>query len=141
MDKVLQGLDFCYVYIDDILIASSSSQENFEHTRALFQQLEKFGIVINPTKCVFAFSLNSKQLGSPRQNCHLNYTEQLTTDIRHISGSDNFVADALARVKELESSPHGVKETIRIVTLCFIWPSIRADCRKCARACIECQRS
>jgi cleavage and polyadenylation specificity factor subunit 1 len=36
---------------------------------------------------------------SPRQFNHLGYISQFTTDIRHISGQDNVVADALSRVE------------------------------------------
>jgi hypothetical protein len=53
MDKVLRGLDFCYVYIDDILIASSSPEEHVEHLKTVFSRLEKYGVVVNPNKCVF----------------------------------------------------------------------------------------
>lgn len=38
---------------------------------------------------------------SPRQFRHLDYIAQFTTDIRHISGKDNVVADTLSRVEEL----------------------------------------
>lgn len=38
---------------------------------------------------------------SPRQFRHLDYIAQFTTDIRHISGKDNVVADTLSRVDEL----------------------------------------
>jgi cleavage and polyadenylation specificity factor subunit 1 len=396
IDKVLRGLDFCYAYIDDILIASSSPEEHLDHLRALFNRLEKFGVVINPGKCVFgqhevkflgylvsgagtrplphkveairafqqpptvkslrqflgminfyrrfipraakaqaplndllqgnakgrapvnwnpaavtafeeckdalaratllahpkpdaplaiftdasdfaigavlqqhvngawqpleffskklssaerkysafdrellavyravrhfrhmvearqftiytdhkpitfAFGLRSTQLSSPRQCRHLDFIGQFTTDIRHIAGSDNVVADALSRVEELEVSidyqalaasqeqdqelrelrqgasslqlkqvqipgtttpvtcdistatarpfvtpefrraafdtvhrlSHpGVRATVRLVTQRFVWPSIKADCRKWARACLDCQRS
>ena len=40
IDNVLRGLDFCYAYIDDILIASSSQEEHLNHLRTLFQRLE-----------------------------------------------------------------------------------------------------
>ncbi|KAL0859358.1 hypothetical protein ABMA27_011150 [Loxostege sticticalis] len=39
---------------------------------------------------------------SPRQYRHLDYISQFTTDIRHISGKDNVVADTLSRVDELQ---------------------------------------
>lgn len=39
IDEVLHGLNFCYVYIDDILIASSSEEEHGEHLRRLFERL------------------------------------------------------------------------------------------------------
>ena len=51
--QVLHGLDFVYAYIDDLLIASSSTDEHLEHLRLLFQRLSDYGIVINPSKCHF----------------------------------------------------------------------------------------
>jgi hypothetical protein len=53
IDNVLRGLDFSYAYINDILIASSSQEEHLNHLRTLFQCQEKYGVVINPNKCVF----------------------------------------------------------------------------------------
>jgi len=56
MDDVLNGLDFCYTYIDDIVIASSSPEEHYEHLKVLFERLQEYGIIINPAKCVFGQS-------------------------------------------------------------------------------------
>ncbi|GAB1609921.1 uncharacterized protein LOC115213179, partial [Argonauta hians] len=53
MDNVLRGLDFVFVYIDDVLIASRSVSEHEAHLELLFQRLSEFGIVVNPNKCVF----------------------------------------------------------------------------------------
>jgi hypothetical protein len=53
MDKVLRGLDFCYVYIEDILIAPLSQEEHVEHLKKVFIRLEKYGVAVNPNKCVF----------------------------------------------------------------------------------------
>nr|CAH8868540.1 unnamed protein product [Trichobilharzia regenti] len=53
MDQVTQGLDFVFVYIDDVLIASSSTEEHMQHLSLLFQRFEQFGVVINPKKCIF----------------------------------------------------------------------------------------
>ncbi|XP_037919513.1 uncharacterized protein K02A2.6-like [Hermetia illucens] len=53
MDKALRGLDFAVSYIDDILIASDNFEQHLEHLRLVFERLEKFGIVINLSKCVF----------------------------------------------------------------------------------------
>ena len=47
MDKVLRGLDFCYDYIDDLLIASKSPEEHLKHLRLVFERLSQHGIVIN----------------------------------------------------------------------------------------------
>ena len=56
MNEVLGDLDFCFVYIDDILIASSDMQQHLEHIiyRRIFERLSRFGIVVNPSKCIFA---------------------------------------------------------------------------------------
>ncbi|GBM62269.1 Retrovirus-related Pol polyprotein from transposon 17.6 [Araneus ventricosus] len=54
MDNALQGLDFCFVYIDDLLIASSSLEEHLDHLKQVFGRLRKFGLVLNRDKCVFA---------------------------------------------------------------------------------------
>lgn len=53
MHTVLQDLDFCFAYQDDILVASSNKQEHLEHLRLLFTRLNQYGIVINLNKCVF----------------------------------------------------------------------------------------
>ncbi len=53
MNRVLQGLDFAYVYIDDQLIASSSPEEHLEHSRLVFQRLDEHGIVISVPKSRF----------------------------------------------------------------------------------------
>ena len=56
MDQVLCGLDFCYVYIDDLLVASSSPEEHKQHLRQIFECLRHYGVIINPHKCVFGVS-------------------------------------------------------------------------------------
>jgi cleavage and polyadenylation specificity factor subunit 1 len=53
MDEVLRGFDFCFVYLDDILVFSRSLEEHEQHLRALFTQLQRYGIIINPAKCIF----------------------------------------------------------------------------------------
>lgn len=53
MDQVLRGLPFCYVYIDDLLIASETPEQHKEHLCAVFERLQHQGIIINPQKCKF----------------------------------------------------------------------------------------
>uniref|UniRef100_A0A5S6QRD6 Reverse transcriptase domain-containing protein n=1 Tax=Trichuris muris TaxID=70415 RepID=A0A5S6QRD6_TRIMR len=52
MDEVARGLDFCYVYLDDILVASRSEQEHETHLKQLFQRLSEYGVKLNPEKCL-----------------------------------------------------------------------------------------
>lgn len=49
--RALKDLDFVFVYIDDILVASSSVEEHKEHLRIMFQKLKEFGLFLNPSKC------------------------------------------------------------------------------------------
>jgi hypothetical protein len=53
MDRLLAGLDFVFVYLDDIVIGSRSTAEHRRHVRALLQRLQMAGLVINQEKCVF----------------------------------------------------------------------------------------
>ncbi len=56
IDPVLHGLPFCYPYIDDFLITSSSREEHMEHLRCVLQRLDDHGILINIHKSVFGVS-------------------------------------------------------------------------------------
>nr|VZI48485.1 unnamed protein product [Spirometra erinaceieuropaei] len=53
VDRVLRGLPFVYAYIDDLLVASSTTEEHMEHLATVFDRLQQFGVVLNPSKCVF----------------------------------------------------------------------------------------
>jgi hypothetical protein len=53
MDRLLAGLDFVFIYLDDIIIGSRSATKHSRHLRALFQRLQTAGLVINQEKCVF----------------------------------------------------------------------------------------
>ena len=53
IDQVLRGLHFCYAYIDDLLIASSSPDEHKQHLRSVLERLSENGILIHPAKCIF----------------------------------------------------------------------------------------
>ena len=56
IDDVCRDLDFVFIYLDDILIASSSLDEHLQHLYMLFQHLSNHGLVINPAKCEFSKS-------------------------------------------------------------------------------------
>lgn len=54
--EVVRELDVVYPYIDDIFIASSSSEEHRDHLRQLFKRLEEYNLAINVAKCEFGKS-------------------------------------------------------------------------------------
>ena len=56
MNEIFSDLDFIFVYIDDLLIASHSHEEHLLHIRIILERLAKHGILINPTKSEFGKS-------------------------------------------------------------------------------------
>ncbi|KII63791.1 Transposon Ty3-I Gag-Pol polyprotein [Thelohanellus kitauei] len=53
MDEVGQGLDFIYIYLDDILIFSKTQEEHVDHVCQLAKRLLDYDLVINLDKCLF----------------------------------------------------------------------------------------
>ena len=53
MNSLLQDLSFVFVYIDDILIFSSSIEEHRAHLRQVFERQQRNGLIINAAKCLF----------------------------------------------------------------------------------------
>ena len=51
MDKILGGLPFAFVYVDDILVASPDPATHVVHLRQVLSRLRDAGMVINPKKC------------------------------------------------------------------------------------------
>jgi hypothetical protein len=56
MDQVLAGLDYVFVYLDDILIASLDERTHQQHLRAVLERLQEGGLVLNAEKCLFGVS-------------------------------------------------------------------------------------
>ena len=52
MDSVLQDLECVFIYLYDILVASSSPSKHLRDLTAIFDHLEQPGLVIHPGKCV-----------------------------------------------------------------------------------------
>ena len=56
IDRVLAGLPFVLVYLDDILVASPDRLSHAEHLRCVLQCLRDNGLVLNRAKCEFFHS-------------------------------------------------------------------------------------
>ena len=52
MDKILGEIPHVFVYLDDILIASSSQEEHLQDLEKVFSILEENGLVVNRKKCI-----------------------------------------------------------------------------------------
>ena len=44
---------FMKIYIDDIVIKSSSENGHLDHLRRSFERMRKYGLKMNPLKCAF----------------------------------------------------------------------------------------
>ena len=53
MDDVCRGLNFVFVYIDDVLIASEFLEEHLGHIKIILQRFKEYGVILNPDKCIF----------------------------------------------------------------------------------------
>ncbi len=53
VDGPLRDLEFDYVFLDDILIASTTEEEHRRHVRAVLERLDEAGLVITPAKCKY----------------------------------------------------------------------------------------
>ena len=91
LDRVLAGLPFVLVYLDDILVASPDRLSNAEHLRCVLQRLRDNGLVLNRAKCEF-FHSEVEFLG-----------------LRVTAGGVAPLPDQLAAVRDF-SQPNTVKE-------------------------------
>ncbi|UYV61070.1 K02A2.6-like, partial [Cordylochernes scorpioides] len=53
MHEVLRNLDFAFVYLDDIVVASKAEEEHYSHLETLFSRLNSYGLKINLSKSKF----------------------------------------------------------------------------------------
>ena len=53
MDRILAGLPFIFVYLDDVLVASPDHASHRQHLRELLRHLRENSHTINPQKSVF----------------------------------------------------------------------------------------
>ena len=53
IDHVTRGLDFVFVYLDDLIVTSPYHRTHKKHLKILFTRLAEYGIIIGPEKCQF----------------------------------------------------------------------------------------
>ncbi len=53
MHTAFRDLDFVFVYVDDIAVASANIQQHHIHLRQVFEKLQEYNLTINPRKCSF----------------------------------------------------------------------------------------
>ena len=53
MQRVLSGLQFASVYLDDVIVYSETLEEHVNHLKAIFERLRKANLKLKPEKCKF----------------------------------------------------------------------------------------
>lgn len=118
IDEVTAGLDFAFPYLDDILVSSVDEKEHSDHLRALFDRLERHGVVINVAKCVFGvseidflgFTISADGIRPPasRIKAIMDYTRPKTVkQLRRFLGSLNFYRRFVPKAWGLQSPLNG----------------------------------
>ncbi|GBM45660.1 Transposon Tf2-9 polyprotein [Araneus ventricosus] len=99
-----------YNVYDRELLAVYASVRHFSY----MLEGRNFTIYTDHKPLIYAFTQKHEKC-SPRQIRHLDWIGQFSTDIRHISGSLNVVADSLSRISEIEMpSPIDYKEFAKV---------------------------
>ena len=144
--RKLKPAEVRYSAFDRELLAIYLSLRHFRH---MVEGRREFSVYTDHKPLTRALTSRSTQ-HTPRQIRHLDFVSQFTSDIRHVKGVENPVADALSRIELNALAQHqgidfedmaGVKATERLVTSRYVWPNIKADVRKWAQTCVQCQRS
>jgi len=97
MDNIFRDLPFVCVYIDDILIASSSFDEHIQHLQSVLQRLSDHNLKVSASKSVFAeasvsflgCTLSNKGIrpDAARSEAIINFpSPQTFTDLRRFMG-------------------------------------------------------
>ena len=113
----LRPAETCYSTFDSELLAIYLSIKHFRH----FVEGCNFHIITDYKPLTFAISSQASH-HTPRQIRHLDYISQFTTDIRHIKGKDNPVADTLSRLSAIHC------DTITLVSFQDIAKAQSDDC-------------
>lgn len=117
MDEIFRDLDFCFVYIDDILVASESADQHLEHLRMVFERLCQYGILINSSKCVFGqnkvlflgheVSAEGIKPTDEKFSAIRNFTKPNNTQqLRRFLGMLNFYRSFIPKAAELQAPLH-----------------------------------
>lgn len=119
IDEVTFGLDFCYCYVDDILVFSRSEEQHKNHLQSLFKRFSDYGVIINTSKSTFCVpevkflgylvSTSGTQPPQERITALKEYTLPKTyRDLRRFLGMLNFYRRFLPLSAQFQAPLHDV---------------------------------
>ena len=53
MNQVLEGINFAFGYLDDVLVFSADMEQHLAHVRVLFERLREADLKLSKRKCSF----------------------------------------------------------------------------------------
>ncbi|KAL7290004.1 hypothetical protein TKK_0015736 [Trichogramma kaykai] len=116
-DSALGDLPYVFVYLDDILIASSSLEEHKRHLRVVLERLRDFGLQLNLDKCHFGlheveflgFLINKsgyKPLPAKIDKISNFPRPQTVDELRRFLGMINFYHECIPHLAHLQIPLH-----------------------------------
>lgn len=96
--KKLCNAQKAYSTYDRELLSIYLSIKQLKH----YLEGRNFIIFTDHKPLIFAYRQKNEK-ASPRQLRHLQYISQFSTDIRHINGKDNIIADAMSRIERVDA--------------------------------------
>ena len=87
MDSILGDLPYCFTYVDDILVFSSSLEEHIDHLRQVLLLCRQHGLTIGLPKCEFAMP-EIEFLG------HILYARGCSPLVKHTAAISKFPVPA-----------------------------------------------
>ena len=120
IDEVLRGLDdFCYGYLDDIIVFSETEDLHRTHLQHLFTRLREYGVLLNTSKCVLGQSdvtflgysvstAGTKPLESKVQAIKDFPTPKTVKELRRFLGMINFYRRFVPRAAQIQAPLNAV---------------------------------
>lgn len=119
MDTVLRGLEFCFVFLDDILIASKTPEEHREHFEIILSRLQDHGLSIKTNKCFFGkpeveylgYLVTSKGIKALKHRVRaiLNYPKPANiSQLRRFFGILNFYRLSIPKAARIQAPLHAL---------------------------------
>jgi len=146
INNVIQGLDFVFAYVDDVLIASANVDEHVANVRETLQRLQHAGVAINPGKCVFGVSeltflghlVNQhgcRPLPERVSDIHKWPLPSTKKGLQRLLGSVNFYHRFIPHAAQLQSPLYALASTVRKKDGPLVWnQDAREAFEKCKQA-------
>ncbi|UYV62951.1 hypothetical protein LAZ67_2002602 [Cordylochernes scorpioides] len=112
MDEVTKGLDFVFVYIDDVLIASKNENDHIQHLHTIFKRLSDHGLTVNISKSVFG-KPSLEYLGHIIDNKGIKpLPEKIRIKLKSLATED--LSDKFIKTLWLEKLPQAIQQILII---------------------------